>query len=286
MPGERPEIPEPMKREVRQRCGFGCVVCGFPLYEYEHMEGWAKVQRHVASEITLLCRRHHGEKTDGLLPVAVVREADQNPHNKRSGVSHPLPLHYSGTTCTVVIGGNLFHRYGGPFVDGSLFVAIAIDMTPLLMFHFEQGQLLLTFQVFNEKGERILWVDRNELRYCTSSWDIRREGRTLTIREGLGAFILEVEFTPPDRIEVRRGRFGLNGLGLLIEPDTMCYVNGGQCFSNCGFSSPEAAILVGTHQEGIAAIHLPERDRGQPDWESAARMIRDFRQSLKKFGSE
>src|SRR5262249_3030683 len=162
-----------MKREIRQRCGFGCVLCGLPLYEYEHMEGWANVQRHVASEITLLCDHHHREKTNGLLPVAAVKEADRNPHNKRAGASHPLPLHYSGTTCTVVIGSNLFQRYGGPFVDGSLFVAIAIDMTPLLMFHFEKGQLLLTFQVFNERGERILWVDQNEFRYCPSSWDIK-----------------------------------------------------------------------------------------------------------------
>src|SRR5207248_2332597 len=32
-----------MKREIRQRCGFGCVLCGRPLYTYEHMEGWARV---------------------------------------------------------------------------------------------------------------------------------------------------------------------------------------------------------------------------------------------------
>lgn len=34
-------IPLPIQREVRQRCGFGCVICGMPLYEYEHMEEWA-----------------------------------------------------------------------------------------------------------------------------------------------------------------------------------------------------------------------------------------------------
>src|SRR5439155_1627187 len=49
------DIPEPIKRQIRQRCGFGCVLCGLPLFEYEHLKGWANVQRHMPEEITLLC---------------------------------------------------------------------------------------------------------------------------------------------------------------------------------------------------------------------------------------
>jgi len=30
-------IPLPIQREVRQRCGFGCVICGTLLYEYDHI---------------------------------------------------------------------------------------------------------------------------------------------------------------------------------------------------------------------------------------------------------
>ena len=43
-------VPELMKREVRQRCGFGCVICGMPLYTYEYMLDYANVHRHVADE--------------------------------------------------------------------------------------------------------------------------------------------------------------------------------------------------------------------------------------------
>lgn len=39
-------IPLSIQRKVRQRCGFGCVICGMPLYEYEHMAEWAQVKRH------------------------------------------------------------------------------------------------------------------------------------------------------------------------------------------------------------------------------------------------
>ena len=90
------DIPLPMQREIRQRCGFGCVLCGLPLYEYEHLLGWANVKRHVAEEITLLCDQHHREKTAGLLPIEKVREANKMPHNLREGVSKPYDLHYSG----------------------------------------------------------------------------------------------------------------------------------------------------------------------------------------------
>jgi trigger factor len=68
MAEDRPEIPEPMKREIRSRCAFGCVICGLPLYAYEHMEGWAKVLRHVASEITLLCDKHTAKRRTAYCP--------------------------------------------------------------------------------------------------------------------------------------------------------------------------------------------------------------------------
>src|SRR5437588_8359349 len=134
-------IPLPIQREVRQRCGFGCVICGLPLYEYEHLEGWANVQRHVASEITLLCDKHHREKTNGLLPLAEVREADRNPHNRRAGVSHAYDLHYAGSSCELVVGSNEFKRDG--LVEGTELIAVAIDRMPLLAFTFEQSHLFL-----------------------------------------------------------------------------------------------------------------------------------------------
>src|SRR5687767_3922130 len=102
------DIPDPVQRSVRQRCGFGCVVCGLPFYHYEHMLGFANVHRHAAEEITLLCHRHHGERTNGLLPIEAVRAADADPYNRRAGVSKPYDLHYGGDTCVVSIGGNTF----------------------------------------------------------------------------------------------------------------------------------------------------------------------------------
>ena len=176
------DIPEPVQREVRQRCGFGCVICGLPLYEYEHMEGWANVrnrpkgQQHITSEITLSCDSHHREKTNGLLPLQEVRAADAAPLNKRNGVSKPYDLHFAGNACELVVGGLIFKRELG---DGERLIALAIDGEPLVGFTLEQGHLLLTLRVFDDAGKLVLHIDRSRLVYSVSPWDISLEGGNL-----------------------------------------------------------------------------------------------------------
>ena len=78
---ERPPIPNDKMREVRQRCGFGCVICGLPIFEYDHIHGW----ENDPNTLTLLCDNHHKLKTNGLIPIAQIVEADANPFQSPSG---------------------------------------------------------------------------------------------------------------------------------------------------------------------------------------------------------
>jgi trigger factor len=203
-----------------------------------------------------------------------VREADQNPHNKLEGVSHPYDLHYAGTSCELIVGGNDFKRTG--LVEGTALIAVAIDRIPLLAFTFERGHLFLTLQVFDDQSQRVLWIDRNELRYCPVVWDIRLEGRNLTIREGNRKYLLDIVFDPPNRLEVRRGRFSLNGLELLVHPDRLCYANARNTFSGCGFHNFDVAIMVGEPIETGAAFHWPAMNRGHPNREAAEQWMREI----------
>lgn len=174
-------IPLPIQREVRQRCGFGCVVCGMPLFEYDHLLGWAKAQRHVAEEITLLCDQHHREKTSGLLPLEAVLEANRNPHNLSTEVSKPYDLHYTGQECEIDIGSN---RFGTKDVSYStILLPVSIDETPLFAFILADGHLLLNLNVFDEYNHLILQIKNNQLYYSISPWDIRFIGRNLIVRE-------------------------------------------------------------------------------------------------------
>src|SRR2546422_1820939 len=100
----RPPIPDPVQREVRQRCGFGCVVCGAPLYQYHHMDENPK--NNVSPNITLLCGTHHTEATNRLLTPDQIAQTDRKPYNLQHGVSSPYGLHFQGDRFNCMIGGN------------------------------------------------------------------------------------------------------------------------------------------------------------------------------------
>lgn len=212
-------IPEPIKREVRQRCGFGCVMCGLPVYEYDHMHGWANAQEHIAEDITLLCSNHHSQKTRGILPLADVLEANRNPYNLREGNSEQLPLHFSGTNAEVVVGTNTF-MCSSPNED-FLTIPITVNNTPLIIIKIEDGNLLISMQIFDREGNRILCISDNQLAHTTGPWDIQFVGRVLTIREGERNILIEIEFLPPNRIMVNRGRFIVDGLEVIVRPDSV-----------------------------------------------------------------
>lgn len=220
---QRPPIPDPMKRVVRQRCGFGCVLCGLPLYTYEHMLGWANVHRHVASELTLLCSQHQDERTHGLLPIEDVERANLNPYNLREGISKPYTLHYSGLNCVADIGKNIF--FFRDDCSNPEFVAFAIDEEPIISFRLDNGHWLLNLNVYDKNDNLILLIVDNELIYSVSPWDIELVGRNLTIREAQRRILVDILFEPPSKIKIQRGHFFHNGIEVEIRPDCLYIMN-------------------------------------------------------------
>ena len=245
-------IPLPMQRKIRQRCGFGCVVCGLPLYEYEHMEEWAQVKRHVANEITLLCDRHHREKTGGLLPNDVVREADSNPFNLREGVSKPYDLHFSGKHAEVVIGGNSFTCEDEGY--GTVMVPISIDGVALVGLILGDGHLLLSFVAFDECNAPVLRIKNNQLFYSMSPWDVQLAGTTLTLREAHRKILLEIEFSPPNKVVVTRGRFLRNGVEVLVRPDNILVTNNSTYISGCHAHNCHGGLILGHHERPMGGF--------------------------------
>ena len=207
-----------MKRAIRQRCGFGCVLCGLPLYEYEHMTDWAHVRVHKEEEITLLCDKHHREKTGGLLPVERVRVADRNPINHQLGSSAPVNLHYSGDWCCLKIGSCWFETDELTCVQArARRCPDSSHISPWV--HVSQCcQLLLTLQLFDKFGATLLCIDKNELVYRTDSWDISWVGQVLQIREDPQRIVVELVFCRPALIQIERGHFQLDGYEIAVAP--------------------------------------------------------------------
>lgn len=282
---DRPKIPLPIQREVRQRCGFGCVICGFPLYEYEHMEGWANVQRHVAEEITLLCDQHHREKTVGLLPLNVVREADKNPHNKRSGTSKPYTFFFSGDEVVVEIGGNTFVTKDSGY--GTAMIPLGIDNVPVLGFVIADSHLLLNLVIFDEMNRLILHIRNNEMVYKTGVWDISFIGTRLIIREGLRKLLIEVDFQTPNKVIVKRGRFLLNGVEVLIRPGHLMIVNTANIFSGMYAENCVGGLLLGSWDGSTpSAVHMDGIPRYGWDRAAALAFEKETEQRLSEIDNE
>ena len=79
-------IPEGIKREVRQRCGFGCVNCGSPIYDYEHWNPPFEelTGGHKAEGIALCCPMCHRKK-GGLISKEEYEDNILNPYATRTG---------------------------------------------------------------------------------------------------------------------------------------------------------------------------------------------------------
>lgn len=214
------KIPAPIRREVRQRCGFGCVVCGLPLYEYEHMMEWAEIRRHEADEITLLCDQHHREKTSGLLPIEEVARANAAPFNMREGASSPYTLHFSGPQVSVDIGSNAMTAS-----TSSDFAALMIDGVPIVGFRFEDGHYLLNVALFDVLNECVLQIVDNELVYSADPWDVEFVGRRLIIRAAARQIFIDMTFEAPSAFRLNRGRILFNGIEVFIAPTHALIVN-------------------------------------------------------------
>lgn len=262
-------IPLPIQREVRQRCGFGCVVCGVVLFEYEHMLGWANVRRHVAEEITLLCDKHHRERTSGLLSIEAVQKANANPYNLRAGVSPPYDMHYTGTVCEAEVGTNKFsfeHR------ERAFTVPVGVDGVPLLAFTLEDGHLFLNLNLFDEFNNLVMQITNNQLIYSASLWDIQLVGRNLVIRDAPRKILVDITFYVPNRILISRGRFLCNGVELLVTPEYALITNTHALFYGNLSSNCAGGIIIGGEDPPFGAVvRITQVPRYLGDREAAQR---------------
>lgn len=224
---DRPDIPDAIKREVRQRCGFGCVICGSPIYEYDHMIEWSKTHHHKADELTLLCFQHHGEKKKKLLPAKKVTAANDEPFNIAAGVSSPQSLYYDGSHFKLKLGDSVSTFSG--LRNGQTFSPFVIDGQSVVSFTNDEGNILLNIEFRDELGNVILLIDNSELVYSAGMWDVEWVGQTLTIREGLREIVLELELAPPSMVSINRGSLHFNGIEIEIGFDFVF------CLNNQGF---------------------------------------------------
>lgn len=234
MSQDREPVPAPIKRLLRQRFGFGCAFCGSPIYDYEHIEGYA-VTGHDPNAMTLLCPGHHRDKTVGRLPVALVREASRDPFNGRRRFTRTHPLFFDPAKPLVLRVGTLTIKPGevgsmvGLVVDGDMAMGVGLS---------DIGHPTVELDLRDLDDRVIIRAVRGELRLATTPWDITWEGRTITIRRGQRQFLLRLTLDPDDnQVVVETADIALHHVrirmgaaadgGGLTDPDDNASVSGG-----------------------------------------------------------
>lgn len=252
MSEDRPPIPDPVQREVRQRCGFGCVFCGAPLYEYHHMD--ENRRNNVPANITLLCGTHHTEATNRLLTPEQISQADGIPFNLQHGVSSPYGLHFQGDSFTCVIGGNTFSSRLRDADHATIAIAISVDDFDLIRFRIDRsGGLFLNANIFDENNLPLLVIHENALVYRTATWDIEFIGRTLTVREAARKILFEIEFKPPGEVVIERARLLCNGVEVLVRKSHVFVVNSQLLLIGCQSVNCDVGLQLGRNSRGLGA---------------------------------
>jgi len=193
-------IPAHVKREVRQRSKFGCVICRCGLYQYEHIDPlFVQATEHNPECICCLCGSCHELVTRGHFSKEFVKakysRIQKQPMKK---VGPPVgPLDFHDGNVELVIGGLLYSpavrtilRYNGSDLI-RIFPSTHSD---------EPGRIsaILT----DDKGVIVLRLEENEWIGSIHSWDIEIAGPQLTIRRENRSIVLQLRLDPPGRIVV------------------------------------------------------------------------------------
>ena len=212
-------IPERVKRQVRQECGFGCVVCGLAFYTYEHFDPeWADMKEpHNPDGMALLCSTCNTRRRGGSLSKETVARMRKNPKCKEVGHTR----------------GDILDIRDPEFVLGNIYftetrnVLALKEQTTLRFDPPEQagGPWLLSAKFQNTNGHTSLWIDKNELKINADNWDFEVTGCTMIIRNGIGDIALELELNPPSYIKIKRLNVTYDGVTVTVQENKVVIKN-------------------------------------------------------------
>lgn len=217
-------IPELLKRAVRRRCGFGCVVCGLPVYHYDHIVDFATVKEHTEDNITLSCPNHHHEKTARQIPLSKVIACNNDPVNRSRDKTSKRMMYFRGEDAVIKLGASSFTMKR----DCDKYEALVMGSTTVLAFEREADDLLLSMHLRDVLLNDIAVVTRGELILSTNISDYSYVGRRMTIvPKFLPPFIIS---RSDNVISVERGLFFGWGTMLDVNPDRIIQFPGNNTF--------------------------------------------------------
>lgn len=243
-------IPERVKREVRQRSKFGCVLCRVGFYEYEHIDPpFEHATVHDPSRICCLCSSCHSAVTRGQRSKeSVVAAYAAIQSMTAEEVSPPVgPLDFYGGRAELRIGG-LFYS---PLVQTVLRFH-GKDLIKVVPGNgIQPGSIFAIFT--NEEGVPVLKLVENAWEGATENFDIEVVGRRITVRTRANVIALQLRLEPPGVIVVERLDMRIDDCHLLVSEHAYA---AGRYFSDGSIAWVYARIGIAQTSLNGAAIEF------------------------------
>lgn len=199
---QKRNIPQKIKRLLRQESGFGCCCCGSPILEYHHIIRWSKIRKHEVQHMMALCPTCHNSIES--YPLEQQYYFKNNPYNLQNDKSKNGRLIISQGICAVNTGD--IKLIG----EGPLLSSNGINL--LEIYINEINLLEITLNLLNAKNESILTIKKSEwIKGNIELWDIEfnSASKFLIIKEKEGSVNLKIDAKNiPVIIE---GAFWING---------------------------------------------------------------------------
>lgn len=202
-------IPLDIRREVRKRCFFGCVVCGNAIIQYHHFDPeYNDAKQHDSNGITLLCPNCHEKVSKKIFDYDFVITANKNPFCEKSGSLKDI-FYVGSQTIAFKLGTAWFKSLD----------VIQFDNNPLISFRppeFEGGPFQLNATLYDKTGKELLCIQENEWITGVDHFDIETTSNELTIREKLGEIKLRLSHVANKEISVNQLNMNIGGFSLKV----------------------------------------------------------------------
>lgn len=235
--GLKRPIPANIKQKVRKECGFGCVMCGSWICDYDHFDPeYEDAMFHDSNGIALLCGSHHAAKTKGLLTNEQVGLSRKKPYNIEHGIKNNQLFFTSNPTLylcgnEIIDGGSIIAnlKFTSPFKETCIKTGESKMMQELFIPIINIGNAIpeepipvyLSFFDSEENFDPIFRIEDNEWHGNINNFDIESIGTNLTIRKKKGKILLSIDFkTDENRIDINNIEVTLPGMKIKRVLDT------------------------------------------------------------------
>lgn len=236
------DIPEQIKRQVRQRCGFGCVICGGIPIHYHHFDPpFKNAKKHNSDGIITLCPTHHQKAESGTLSIDTIKNKINESKSREMGYSHDS-LDVSDRFPEIIIGSATY--IGNPII------LIAFGK-PLFFIDYPEAPgapFRINAKFYNNKGVKACEIVNNEIRFLSSNWDITEAGKEITILQGPREIILKMTIDPPNRLIIDRLNYFYKGYRIIVDEKrktSVFYPDGTLWFTLGKEKDKEGPVFVG-----------------------------------------